>query len=108
MSSYDQTVKKLQAEAMAQLQRDFKAAEQRTNVDLLLTDRRLLGFQLADARTRQGLSQAELASKAGMSQERVSKIENGKANPSLNTLLRLAGALEARLVVEYQQRTTRT
>lgn len=108
MNSYEQTVKKLQEEAMVQLQRDFKAAEQRTNADLLLTDRRLLGFQLADARGKQGLSQAELAQRADLSQAQVSNIESGKANPSLNTLLRLAGALEARLVVEYQQRTTRT
>lgn len=111
MSSYDRQIEKLQAEAMAQLERerDFKAADkQRANADLLLTDRRLIGFQLADARNRRRLSQTMLAERAAMNQERVSKIEGGKANPSLNTLLRLADALGARLVIEYQQRTTPT
>ena len=102
MSKYNQEVKQLQAEAEARLRRDFAIAEQRANADLLLADRRLLGFQLADARRKRGLSQAEVARRAGLRQARVSNAENGKANPSLNTLLKIIGALEARLVIEYQ------
>jgi DNA-binding XRE family transcriptional regulator len=102
MNKYDQEVKQLQAEAAAQLKRDFAVAEQRANADLLLVDRRLLGFQLAEVRRKRGLSQAEVARRAGLRQARVSNAESGKANPSLNTLLKIAGALEARLVLEYQ------
>lgn len=44
--------------------------------------RRLMGMRLAD-----------LAGKAGISESMMSKIEHGKANPSLKTLHRIAGAL---------------
>lgn len=40
-----------------------------------------------------GLSQAELARKAGISQQHVSKIERGSLQPNLGTLTRLAAGL---------------
>lgn len=44
---------------------------------------------LQDARTRAGLSQRELARRAGMSQSAVSRIEKGAASPTVDTLLQL-------------------
>lgn len=52
---------------------------------------------LADAlrryRERKGLTQKELAQICGITQTTVSEIENGKANPTLEVLQRLAEAL---------------
>jgi len=48
---------------------------------------------IVDARVRTGLTQAELARRAGTSQARISELERGEANPTVDTLARIAGAL---------------
>lgn len=57
---------------------------------------------LREARTRAGLSQRELASRARTSQSVIARIELGETSPSWDTLERLLAAagveLEARLV----------
>ena len=45
-------------------------------------------------RSARGWSLATLASRAGLSKTIIAKIESGDGNPSLETLLRLAGALD--------------
>jgi transcriptional regulator with XRE-family HTH domain len=50
-------------------------------------------MQLKVLRQRKRLSVRDLAAKTGMSYTYLSNIENGKANPSLNTLSRLATVL---------------
>ncbi len=52
-----------------------------------------LGRWLLEARTRQGLTQKELALRAGVSQPRLSGIEKGEMLPTLPQLIRLARAL---------------
>lgn len=56
------------------------------------------------ARRRRGLSQAELAERAGTSQPVISAYENGRRDPTTRTLRRLiaatGGRLELRLAVE--------
>jgi len=52
------------------------------------------------ARREAGLSQAELASRAGTSQATVSAYESGRKEPSLTTLSRLLAATGTRLTVE--------
>ena len=59
----------------------------------------LLGDKLLEARARKGYTQKELADITGIDQSDISKIERGIANPSLNTLCRLADALDARLTL---------
>lgn len=51
------------------------------------------------ARAESGFTQAELAKRAGMSQQQLAKLEQPAANPSVSTLARLAGALGGRLEV---------
>jgi transcriptional regulator with XRE-family HTH domain len=46
------------------------------------------------ARRRLGLSQQALASSAGIRQPRIAEIERGDANPRLDTLDRIAAALQ--------------
>ena len=54
---------------------------------------RQFGRKLKALRERRGVSQAELADRAGLSREYVNKLEAGKYDPTLGTLGRLAKAL---------------
>jgi transcriptional regulator with XRE-family HTH domain len=55
---------------------------------------------LRAARREAGLSQAELAARAGTSQATVSAYESGRKEPSLATLSRLLAVTGSRLTVE--------
>jgi transcriptional regulator with XRE-family HTH domain len=57
---------------------------------------------LRDARRRQGISQAQLALRAGTTQHAVSLIERGLRRPSLDTLERLLLATGHRLAGELE------
>lgn len=63
---------------------------------------------IREARSRAGLSQVELASRAGTSQPAIARYERARAMPDLSTLHRLIEAcgleLELRLVVPDAQR----
>ena len=59
----------------------------------------MVGNAVAAARARKGLSQKELSDLTGIDQSDLSKIERGIANPSVNTLNRIAKALDARLLI---------
>ncbi len=62
-----------------------------------------LGNALLAARARAAMSQVELASKTGIDQADISRIERGLSNPSIATLQRLATALGAELKVTFDQ-----
>lgn len=55
---------------------------------------RNLGQTVREARTRLGLSQRQLAERAGLSSGMLCLIERGEANPSVQSLIGLAGALD--------------
>lgn len=59
----------------------------------------LVGNVVAAARARNGISQKELSERSGIDQSDISKIERGIANPSVNTLNRIAQALDAKLQI---------
>lgn len=58
-----------------------------------------LGQELATARVAAHLTQPELASKAGVQQADISRIERGLGNPTRDTLLKITEALDARLAI---------
>ncbi len=58
-----------------------------------------LGRRLRELRVEQGLSQTELARRAGMTQPAVARFEAGGTVPTLPVLERLARALGAELTV---------
>lgn len=58
-----------------------------------------VAYAVAAARAKAGISQKELASLTGIDQSDISKIERGVANPSINTLNRIAVALGGKLTV---------
>jgi XRE family aerobic/anaerobic benzoate catabolism transcriptional regulator len=53
----------------------------------------VLGANVREARQRAGLTQAELAQRAGLAQPAISLIEPGQANPTVQTLQQIADAL---------------
>jgi DNA-binding XRE family transcriptional regulator len=55
---------------------------------------------LIETRYKKNLSQTELAEQLGMQQSAIARIENGRGNPGLNTLLAIARALDVDLVLE--------
>lgn len=56
---------------------------------------------IIDARKKSGLTQKDLSEKTGIAQGDISKLENGNANPSINTLKRLAKAMDMSLHIEF-------
>ncbi len=54
------------------------------------------GANLCAERHRKKLSQEDLAAKAGLQMQQISKIENGKADFKFTTLLRLMKALDVK------------
>lgn len=99
MNNYEEEVKKFQAEAMAGLQKELSkrpAGPLRTERDRFLT-------LLVKARLNKGLSQSKLAARLGMRQPAIARIESGRGNPSLRTLLAVSKALDVDLMLEYKQ-----
>ena len=58
-----------------------------------------IGSQLKEARRQKGFSQAALASKVGLPQSHLSKIESGLVNLQISSLIELSRALELELML---------
>ena len=67
-----------------------------------LEDEFALASQLIEARSRAGLTQAEVAERMGTSQSTVARLESGGAKPSLSTLRRFAKATGARVRITVE------
>lgn len=61
--------------------------------------------RVAERRKELGLSQAELAQLVDTTQSAIARLESGGRPPRIDTLLRIANALDCELVVELQPRT---
>jgi transcriptional regulator with XRE-family HTH domain len=64
-----------------------------------------LAARVAEQRRGRGLSQRELADLCGTTQSAIARVERGARPPRLDTLLRMARALDCELVVELRPRT---
>jgi transcriptional regulator with XRE-family HTH domain len=62
---------------------------------------------VAACRRARDLSQRELAELCGTTQSAIARLERGARPPRLDTLLRIANALDCELVVDLRPRTTR-
>lgn len=60
--------------------------------------------QVADRRKERGLSQADLAALVGTTQSAIARLESGGRPPRIDTLLRIANALDADLHIELLDR----
>ena len=56
-----------------------------------------IGARIVELRTQKGWSQADLARACNKDRQAIEKLENGKVNPTLYTLLEVATALEITL-----------
>jgi ribosome-binding protein aMBF1 (putative translation factor) len=60
--------------------------------------------QVAARRKERGFSQAELGAMCGTTQSAIARLEAGGRPPRIDTLLRIAGALDCELVVDLRPR----
>ncbi|MDQ3992683.1 MAG: helix-turn-helix domain-containing protein [Actinomycetota bacterium] len=60
--------------------------------------------QVAEQRLARGLSQKQLAELCGTTQSAIARLEAGGRPPRIDTLLRIANALDCELVVELRPR----
>jgi transcriptional regulator with XRE-family HTH domain len=60
--------------------------------------------QVADQRLARGLSQRQLAQLTGTTQSAIARLERGGRPPRIDTLLRIAEALDCELLVELRAR----
>jgi transcriptional regulator with XRE-family HTH domain len=61
--------------------------------------------EVADQRAARGLSQKELAELCGTTQSSIARLESGGRPPKIDTLLRIAEALDCELEVHLRPRT---
>jgi predicted RNase H-like HicB family nuclease/DNA-binding XRE family transcriptional regulator len=77
-----------------------KPAARRGTQAIAVDPQLAVAISLRWARLDAGLTQAELAARAGVSQQQVAKLERPGANPSIATLRKIATALGVRLELE--------
>ena len=61
-----------------------------------------IATQVAERRREHGLSQAELARRVGTTQSAIARLESGGRPPRIDTLLRIAAALDCELAIELR------
>lgn len=76
-------------------------ADTRTAYDAL-ADEFGMARELIAARTRAGLTQAEVAERMGTTQSVIARLEGGKRQPSMRTVQRYATAIGCRAVVRLE------
>ncbi len=67
-----------------------------------LAPRYRLISQLIEARTKKGLTQAELAKKLGTRQSAIARLESGNANPTVEFLERFSRATASQLIIQIR------
>ena len=65
-----------------------------------------IAAQVTEHRVARGLSQRELAELCGTTQSAIARLESGSRPPKIDTLLRVAAALDCRLEVAFHARTS--
>lgn len=66
---------------------------------------RLIAGRVTERRKAWGISQRELAELCGTTQSAIARVERGARPPRIDTLGRIAAALDCELVVELRPRT---
>lgn len=82
------------------------APRSRPRLGLRVTIAPMLAAKIAIRRARHaaGMTQAELARRAGLSQSNIARLEDPDHNPTLDTLERVAAALDADLLIDVRLR----
>lgn len=66
---------------------------------------RLIAERVAERRKAWGISQRELAELCGTTQSAIARVERGARPPRIDTLARIAAALDCELMIELRPRT---
>ena len=61
-----------------------------------------LGQIISENRKRKSMTQQDLADKAGMSRSHLAALETGRYSPSIHTLVRIAHAMDLRLILRIE------
>ena len=72
-----------------------------------MLDSKVVGEVIADFRNKKGISQEVMSGLAGIGRTHLSAIERGERKPTLETLYRLANALDVKMsdiVIEIEKR----
>ena len=72
----------------------FQAEHDKTRTEFEITR------ALIAARVSQNLTQKELSARTGIRQSNISRIENGKCSPNLETLIKLAKGLNKKIQIQ--------
>lgn len=82
-----------------------KLSEHFTEKDKLAVEREIryydLLVSLRNIRKKAGLTQLKLARKANMPRTMIAKIESGKHNPTVSTLMSLASAMNKKVKIQF-------
>lgn len=68
------------------------------------SDGKKIYSSFVEARKSRNISQIELSRRSGVIQADISRIENGKANPTINVLNRLADALGMKINISFEEK----
>lgn len=64
-----------------------------------------LGARIRELREEAGFSVTEVCRRSGMARESISRIETGKVDPQMGTLLRITDAIGARITIRLNPET---
>lgn len=85
--------------------RERQYSKDKTVIAYLQDDvRKSLVRQYAYARKMKGLTQAEVAERAGISRTNISRFESGTYNPTLEMLVKLAAAMDLNISITLNQK----
>lgn len=83
------------------LEKQLQNEEFRAEYEALAPEREIV-MEMMRTRNQQGLSQQELAKKAGIRQSNLSRIETGAVSPTIETLQRIAQGLGRTLIIQLK------
>lgn len=83
------------------LEKQLQNEEFRAEYEALAPEREIV-MEMMRTRNQQGLSQQELAKKAGIRQSNLSRIETGAVSPTIETLQRIAQGLGKTLIIQLK------
>lgn len=90
---------KQQTISLAEFSQDFTAQQEKTVTNEIRYYDVLI--ELKKLRKQLGLTQEQLATKAALPRTTITKIESGTYNPTLNTLVTIASAMNKKLQVQF-------
>ena len=78
-----------------------KDSELKKEYDALQPEYEIIS-KIIEARVARGMTQGELAKRCGIKQSNISRLESGKANPTIGFLEKIAEAMDTELHIEFR------